>query len=87
MNQPYQLQYTYGFARMALRDQVVFKSIVGLLSGRTLASWAYVEGPADLMVEGEMQADTAVMERHCFSAKPMRMSPSTPPSSFPLKVT
>ncbi|OBY60204.1 hypothetical protein [Pseudomonas sp. AU12215] len=53
MNQPYQLQYTYGFARMALRDQVVFKSIVGLLSGRTLASWAYVEGPADLLVEGE----------------------------------
>ncbi|WP_325437764.1 hypothetical protein [Pseudomonas nitroreducens] len=53
MNQPYQLQYTYGFARMALRDQVVFKSIVGLLSGRTLASWAYVDGPADLLVEGE----------------------------------
>lgn len=53
MNQPYKLQYTYGFARMALRDQVVFKSIVGLLSGRTLASWAYVDGPADLLVEGE----------------------------------
>ncbi|MBD9516641.1 hypothetical protein [Pseudomonas sp. PDM22] len=53
MNQPYQVQYTYGFARMALRDQVVFKSIVGLLSGRTLASWAYVDGPADLLVEGE----------------------------------
>ncbi|WP_440468795.1 hypothetical protein ACKI1H_15655 [Pseudomonas sp. YH-1] len=53
MNQPYQLQYTYGFARMALRDQVVFKSIVGLLSGRTLANWAYVDGPADLLVEGE----------------------------------
>ncbi|MCP1625666.1 hypothetical protein [Pseudomonas nitroreducens] len=53
MNQPYQVQYTYGFARMALRDQVVFKSIVGLLSGRTLARWAYVEGPADLLVEGE----------------------------------
>lgn len=51
MNQP--VQYTYGFARMALRDQVVFKSIVGLLSGRTLAHWAYVEGPADLLVEGE----------------------------------
>lgn len=53
MNQPYQVQYTYGFARMALRDQVVFKSIVGLLSGRTLARWAYVDGPADLLVEGE----------------------------------
>jgi hypothetical protein len=53
MNQPYQVQYTYGFARMALRDQVVFKSIVGLLSGRTLASWAYVDGPADLLIEGE----------------------------------
>lgn len=51
MNQP--VQYTYGFARMALRDQVVFKSIVGLLSGRTLARWAYVDGPADLLVEGE----------------------------------
>lgn len=53
MNQPYQVQYTYGFARMSLRDQVVFKSIVGLLSGRTLANWAYVDGPADLLVEGE----------------------------------
>ncbi len=53
MNQPYQVQYTYGFARMAWRDQVVFKSIVGLLSGRTLARWAYVDGPADLLVEGE----------------------------------
>lgn len=53
MNQPYQVRCTYGFARMALRDQVVFKSIVGLLSGRTLADWAYVEGPADLLVEGE----------------------------------
>ncbi|WP_259754235.1 hypothetical protein [Pseudomonas sp. GCEP-101] len=51
MNQP--VQYTYGFARMALRDQVVFKSIVGLLSGRTVARWAYVDGPADLLVEGE----------------------------------
>jgi len=52
MNQP--VQYTYGFARMAVRDQVVFKSIVGLLSGRTLARWAYVEGgSADLLVEGE----------------------------------
>lgn len=54
MNQPYQVQYTYGFARMALRDQVVFKSIVGLLSGRTLARWAYVEGvQADLLIQGE----------------------------------
>lgn len=52
MNQPYQVQYTYGFARMALRDQVVFKSIVGLLSGRTLAAWAYVDGSPDLLVEG-----------------------------------
>ncbi|MFR0691917.1 hypothetical protein ACLUTX_21155 [Enterobacterales bacterium AE_CKDN230030158-1A_HGKHYDSX7] len=52
MNQP--VQYTFGFARMALRDQVVFKSIVGLLSGRTLVNWAYVEGAqADLLVEGE----------------------------------
>lgn len=54
MNQPYQVQYTYGFARMAMRDQVVFKSIVGLLSGRTLARWAYVEGAqADLLIQGE----------------------------------
>ncbi|QRY77110.1 hypothetical protein JVX91_15980 [Pseudomonas sp. PDNC002] len=54
MNQPYQVQYTYGFARMATRDQVVFKSIVGLLSGRTLARWAYVEGAqADLLIQGE----------------------------------
>ncbi|WP_416311449.1 hypothetical protein [Pseudomonas sp. W03] len=52
MNQP--IQYTYGFARMALRDQVVFKSIVGLLSGRTLASWLHVEGgQADLLIESD----------------------------------
>lgn len=57
MNQPYQVQYTYGFSRMAVRDQVVFKSIVGLLTGRTLARWLYVEsGQADLLIEGEESA-------------------------------
>jgi hypothetical protein len=54
MSQPVESLYTYGFAHMSLRDQVVFKSIVGLLGGRTRARWQHVEqGPADLLVEGE----------------------------------
>lgn len=54
MSQPVEHLYSYGFVHMSLRDQVVFKSIVGLLGGRTRARWQHVEqGPADLLVEGE----------------------------------
>ncbi|WXL26645.1 winged helix-turn-helix domain-containing protein [Ectopseudomonas mendocina] len=45
--------YTYAFAHLNLRDEVVFKSIVGLLAGRTHHHWQHVEeGEADLLVLG-----------------------------------
>lgn len=54
MNQPVERLYTYGFAHMSVRDQVVFKSIIGLLGGRIQAQWRLIEhGTPDLLVEGE----------------------------------
>lgn len=46
-------QYTYAFSRLTPRDAVVFKSIVGLLNGRTCARWEHIsEGAPDLLVMG-----------------------------------
>lgn len=45
--------FTYAFAQLPMRDEVVFKSIVGLLAGRTHAQWRHVQnGDADLLVLG-----------------------------------
>ncbi len=46
-------QYRYGFFRLAPRDELVFKSIVGLLSGRMLPIWVHAEdGQFDVLVVG-----------------------------------
>lgn len=45
--------YTYSFHQLAARDALVFKSIVGLLDGRTHGLWRHVEaGDTDLLVQG-----------------------------------
>ncbi|MCU1718474.1 hypothetical protein [Pseudomonas sp. 5P_3.1_Bac2] len=45
--------FTYAFAQLPMRDEVVFKSIVGLLAGRTQSQWQHVQGTeADLLVLG-----------------------------------
>jgi hypothetical protein len=45
--------FTYAFAHLAMRDVVVFKSIVGLLSGRTRSQWQHVEtDEPDLLILG-----------------------------------
>ncbi|WP_432719269.1 hypothetical protein R0381_000587 [Jeongeupia wiesaeckerbachi] len=46
-------QFSYGFSRMPVRDQMVFKSIVRLLDGKTQAAWHFAEASQlDLLVQG-----------------------------------
>lgn len=47
------ISFSYGFAGVPLKYQVVFKSIMALLTGRTIASWSYTDSqPADLLIIG-----------------------------------
>lgn len=53
-------QYRYGFFQLAPRDALVFKSIVGLLSGRMLPTWLHAEdGQLDVLVQGDDPAAEA----------------------------
>lgn len=46
-------QCTYAFAKLSMRDALVFKSIVGLLNGRTSVQWQHAqEQSPDLLVLG-----------------------------------
>ena len=68
-------QYTYAFSRLTPRDAVVFKSIVGLLNGRTCAHWEHIsEGAPDLLVMGcdLVEPDAAV----CSPKVILRISPN-----------
>lgn len=45
--------YTYAFSQVAMRDALVFKSLVGLLSGRTTTEWVHIsQGTPDVLVMG-----------------------------------
>ena len=45
--------YTYAFSQVAMREALVFKSLVGLLSGRTSTEWVHIsQGTPDVLVMG-----------------------------------
>lgn len=56
--------YTYGFSGVSERDTIVFKSIVGLLDGRTHGLWHYQDtGDTDMLVLGAPGAGKPVGSR------------------------
>lgn len=58
-------QCTYAFAQLNLRDALVFKSIVGLLNGRTSVQWQHAqEAEPDLLVLGSTEDEPAESSFH-----------------------
>lgn len=56
--------FTYAFAHLNVRDEVVFKSIVGLLAGRTHNQWQHVQsGEPDLLVLGADSSNVSADQR------------------------
>jgi hypothetical protein len=59
-------RYTYGFSGVAPRDTIVFKSIVGLLDGRTHGLWRYQEtGDTDMLVLGSDESARGAASQRC----------------------
>lgn len=58
--------YTYSFSRLASRDEVVFKSIVRLLTGKSHYRWQHVldSSPDLLIVGGEQESSSASADDH-----------------------
>ncbi len=70
-------QYRYGFFRLAPRDELVFKSIVGLLSGRMLPIWVHAEdGQFDVLVVGS-EAPAKASTRAPQAQIVLRLGPQT----------
>ncbi|RZL64913.1 MAG: hypothetical protein EOP81_06530 [Variovorax sp.] len=50
--------FTYSLREVASRDEIVFKSVLRVLQGKTRHAWQHIDGDADLVVRSRFHAET-----------------------------